>query len=591
MVPSFLLLSLLSMSTTANELVKILEFDPPNLNIQDNLLNNKFKFRLKQKQLQPVQVFFEAAGVTFSKCSVEVGVEDFNQWKEIELSTAPVFDNRKETDVNIRARVFQSQTQIDQDYKCKRIYAPGGTCSSVGDPHYKLFNKIDTTHMGEGVFYLFRHDFLTIQATQGKCFSGKPTCNQAIAVRYGSSIMALDTRVGNVNNIKMTEITPNKDGIVYTAPNVKDSNHKIRLPCGSEIKFNVHTTAKDRWIDINMVIAPGYNNHGGICNQIGAKAGDLHCRTGEVVNVGLVDKFMKSWMVPQSENILSGQYRQVLPPAAKPGNVCKLPEKPAVVVPPPVQTTTLPPYVAPPKTTTSVPVTTTVAPVTTLISTTLAGKPTIITTTVPATTKVAPQTTVITTTIAGTTTKITTTVAAVPTTAPPATYTVPPPPPSYINQVEQHCRSLFNVNGCKSIVDVDFFVKSCITDATLTGSFVFAESSRLAFMILCQTTTQCMKQDVDPVIVQKALTIQKDCGLGNNSCINNCSGKGVCGNNGCRCEPGFGGPDCSINLTNLISYNPVTNQFSPNTAPVLLPTKPELPPKVEVAPAPGYSSK
>ncbi|KAI8891652.1 hypothetical protein BC833DRAFT_654232, partial [Globomyces pollinis-pini] len=227
----FTLSSLLAFSMAATDLKQILEFDPPTLNIQDAILNNKFKFRLKEKVDKPVQVFFEAPGVTFSKCSVEIGVDDYNQYKEVELSTVPVFDNRKDVDLTIRARAYHAENKIDHDYKCKRVYAPGGTCTSIGDPHYNLFNNLATTHMGEGVFHLFQHEFLSIQATQGKCFSNTPTCNQAIAVRYGTSIFALDARVKDVKDVKMTEISPNKDGIVYKAPTSSDANHIITLPC------------------------------------------------------------------------------------------------------------------------------------------------------------------------------------------------------------------------------------------------------------------------------------------------------------------------------------------------------------------------
>ncbi|KAI8891880.1 hypothetical protein BC833DRAFT_613103, partial [Globomyces pollinis-pini] len=442
-----------------------------------------------------------------------------------------------------------------------------------------------------------------------------------------------------------------------------------------------HSSKKDKWIDTTLVIAPGYNNHGGICNQIGARSGDLHCRSGEVVKVGQVDKFMKSWIVQESENILLGKFKPITPPAANPGNICKLPEKPATVVPPPVRPTSLPPYVPPTTTsgvTSSVPGSTTTGAVITnsvivtsvitttlpastsvvtqtvpgtsnVITTTVPGVSSVITSTVPATgvvttTNISGTTVVLTTTIAGSSVVVSTTVpvstvittgsgalttlvstlvpgttslvtqvstlfsvttngnvtpsttsGSVPSPSgttsgtPPPIYTVPPPPPSYTNQVDKHCRALFNVKGCNGLVDADFYIKACIDDATLTGSFVFSESSRLAFMTACHTTTQCMTQDVDVVIVERAVSIQRECGLGNNTCVNNCSGKGVCGNNGCRCEPGFGGVDCSISLTTLITYNPVSQQYAPNTDGFLLPIKQELPPVIAPIAAPGYS--
>ncbi|KAI8900192.1 hypothetical protein BC833DRAFT_306644 [Globomyces pollinis-pini] len=138
---TWLNISLLALSVAAADLSSLLEFDPPTLNLKDDALDNKFKCRLKKKLDKPVQVFFQGTGITFDKCSIEIGPNDFQNWKEINLSTVPVFEYRPAVDVTILARAFYDGGKVDHEYKGKRSLAPGGYCSSIGDPHYKVYSQ------------------------------------------------------------------------------------------------------------------------------------------------------------------------------------------------------------------------------------------------------------------------------------------------------------------------------------------------------------------------------------------------------------------------------------------------------------------
>lgn len=74
-----------------------------------------------------------------------------------------------------------------------------------------------------------------------------------------------------------------------------------------------------------------------------------------------------------------------------------------------------------------------------------------------------------------------------------------------------------------------------------------------------------MIADSVPAVVANATQIQVAAGLGTNSCASSCTAHGTCGSNGCRCDATWGGADCSVDLTKLISQNPTTHQYVPNT--------------------------
>jgi hypothetical protein len=161
-----------------------------------------------------------------------------------------------------------------------------------------------------------------------------------------------------------------------------------------------------------------------------------------------------------------------------------------------------------------------------------------------------------------------TTVKSSPTATVSAPFFVPSPPVEYKKQVENHCKDLFQ-DDCASVCKKQFYVESCIIDALAAGSLIFAESSKIQYLSQCRLATNYMKQDSEPKNVKKAEEIQQKASLNENKCSNDCSGNGICGDNGCQCKATFGGRDCSIDLTKLMSYDQEKKQYTENTSPTI----------------------
>lgn len=262
---------------------------------------------------------------------------------------------------------------------------------------------------------------------------------------------------------------------------------------------------------------------------------------------------MESWKVPDNDNHLLGNYKANTPVVIV-GQICSIPTSltpkpspPAIVV--------LPPYVAPPPVTTTVIMTTIVPPPTTAATTTTNA----VITTVGTTTGIA------TTTILSTTTITTTAGAVLTSSLPVSTTTMPASPPQFTEDVTTHCKKIFNV-ACNAVISADNHIQACIDDCHTTGGYAMAESARLSYMALCNTHTTFMSNDIVSANVQQAVTVKKSCGLGTNNCPLSCSNNGICSANGCACNPGFSGLDCSIHLSNLLCFNPVANSFVASTA-------------------------
>lgn len=135
----------------------------------------------------------------------------------------------------------------------------------------------------------------------------------------------------------------------------------------------------------------------------------------------------------------------------------------------------------------------------------------------------------------------------------------------FSTQVNEYCNSLFEKNSCSELVDTSFYIHSCISDALATGSLAFAEGHRFNYNVECSAMTYLMKEDPEEDVVAKAHQAETESGLGNKACINDCSGRGACDVNGCICDAGFGGIDCSNDLTTLISYDSKLDKFVTNT--------------------------
>jgi hypothetical protein len=509
----------LGQNTTTTTTSIGLEFDPPQLTLKDAVLSNQFKVRLNGKPSgTTATVFLNGPGLKFSNCSLEFTQENFAQWKTVSVQGVPVFESMADADSNISARLFTTlETKIDVAYTVKREISPAGVCTSIADPHYVLLDGYAVDHMGKGYFILLDHPHLSVQTFQD-IYAGEATVNHAVAVRYGSSIFALDLRNSTTAPNSMSQITPNVDKVVYAAPTAASQLHKLTMPCGSVITVTANSNTQGKWLDITINLVAGYQNTGGFCNQIKSD-GKLKARDGTLLARDQINVFANSWVVKPEENLFMAKYTPITPPVVQ-GLQCSLPTKlePPVVYLPPAP---LPVYVLPPAQNNSKPI------------------------------------------------------AALPT-----------PPEAFLNQIQPYCAKLFQIPGCNDILPPAFYVTACEKDARVTGTFVFAETSRQAYMARCLQRTKFLIDNHRPEDTKKGLDVQKSCGLAKNTCNNNCSQKGTCTDSGCVCNPGFAGIDCSIDMAPLITLNPKTNQYT-EKAPVTIYAQPIAYPVKPVVPLPA----
>jgi hypothetical protein len=597
MISAAVLLSLVSATS-------LVSFNPPKLDLDDHKVA-KFQIKFNRKPTAPVQVYLEGRGVEFSTCQLEIDENNYQRTHEIVLNGVPVFDQRDPSKIPVRVRVYEGDKEMNETYEIVRKPLPGGTCTSVGDPHYKTFDGHALDFQGKGAYHFFTSQDLEIQTTQTICFGKKegPSCNQAVAIRYGSTVMALDVRQGG----DLRRITPNTNAIQYTPPKKDDVTHIITLPCGSKINMIVHTSDSYKWIDLTLNAAGGYSNNGGMCNRLGNKDGRLYAKSGPLPIAQHPD-FFESWKVSDPENLLLGNYRLTEPDRSVPVSKCVLPTGPKPK-PSPSPVVTLPAYVpvittsvAPAPATSSVPAVAPSPSAVTSVQTSVAASSSAAP--APASSSTAAQSSpaaaVSSSSAAATVSSPaaavpSTSVAAAPSTSayvePPAQITtvplqstavrpqpttVPPPPQEYKDQVENHCKQLFK-EDCAAVVDKKFYVQACIKDAILLGSLAYSETTKTQYLAQCKTKTDYMREDVSDQVKQKAEEIQSKAGLGTNQCTNNCSGNGICGNNGCRCKPGFGGSDCSVDLTKMMSYDQEKQKYTPSTPKTVYPVVGSLP--------------
>ncbi|KAH6592080.1 hypothetical protein BASA61_004716 [Batrachochytrium salamandrivorans] len=279
-------------------------------------------------------------------------------------------------------------------------------------------------------------------------------------------------------------------------------------------------------------------NTNGIRHTPGPEAGEHKI----VFSMGEVAAFVNSWEVKDADVLTSPGARASIPPLQQqPGTVCKFPAKllPKPVVPVPSTTTTT--------------TTTTTTGTTTTGTTTAAATST--TATAPHSASTLPSTTSTASTI-------------YPSPPAPSGYIPPPPPPppppDVIVEIQKCCQSIFNIPSCNAIVPAESYIQSCISDAKASGSYVSSDKVKQEYLAKCRTLTDDMILDPTKDVIDQGTKIKKECGFGNGTCINSCSGKGTCTDFGCVCSPGFSGMDCSMDLTKATQYDQSVNEYRIN---------------------------
>lgn len=112
-----------------------------------------------------------------------------------------------------------------------------------------------------------------------------------------------------------------------------------------------------------------------------------------------------------------------------------------------------------------------------------------------------------------------------------------------------------SVPYCNQYVDdVSFFIESyCVGDAVATGDLSVVESAKLAYLRECRRTIDTLVQASASEMSEyeaKALAAQRvELSFGDvSSCANACGGRGECLAAGCKCQTGYTGFSCEIQM-------------------------------------------
>ena len=129
------------------------------------------------------------------------------------------------------------------------------------------------------------------------------------------------------------------------------------------------------------------------------------------------------------------------------------------------------------------------------------------------------------------------------------------PSPQELELATNHCDSALHVPGIKDLAPdvLDHYKETCISDIITTGSYAFTEASRQALNRHASSLVNSFIASGSSKLQVVGHLANSKAGFGFNTCINDCSGNGACGQIGCICNAPFTGSDCSLNQAVLPS--------------------------------------
>ncbi|KAJ3115552.1 hypothetical protein HDU96_000433 [Phlyctochytrium bullatum] len=288
-------------------------FDKTSLEIKDADFGAEIAVSLSEEPSSGVAtVYLEAPGLQLTKCSLKFTKNDWKQPQTVRLLGG---GSDKTTKYTLNAQVFSPNSGVHNakgSVDVTRVAYPVGNCYSTGDPHYKTFDGKYYSAQDTGVFYLVKAPTFAVQVNQQPCNRGV-TCNQAVAVQYGSSLVMLTAAPNSKTALDLKALSSKTDGIKVTA-NAAKSSYQLALPDGTQITANIYPWAGVYYIDV-FVNAAGahYGKADGLCGSFNGKASDDVAST-------------MSFKVADSENLFQGKALDITIPVPPATTACKMPD-------------------------------------------------------------------------------------------------------------------------------------------------------------------------------------------------------------------------------------------------------------------------
>ncbi|KAH6584320.1 hypothetical protein BASA50_010363 [Batrachochytrium salamandrivorans] len=487
-------------------------FDPEPIVFENIELPISISAKLNSKPIEDVTVYIEHPFLSMSDCVIVFRPDDWDVPRKITGVPAPLFVGSSDLpgpldlDSELLARAvtvgsLPAELSTIDTLKVIRKSIPFRDCV-ISESRVHTLDTTSPSFNKPGWYYMLFTKDIEIQVFVGECPVDVP-CLTKVLVRYGPTVMSLDVSgpVKNSRDYSVTEVTRNTNGLRHTSS--PDGNeHKFDFPYGSSLSIDLVNHNDIMNLGVRLILATGYPSPRGLCNIPRDPSPDnrLISSDGKLYDYENEDEAVA---FTDSWRIKD---EDVL---TNPGAKTLIPSiQPGAVCKIPVDPR--------PKPVDPVPTTTSTA-------STIYPLP-------PA----------------------------------PSGYVPPPPPPDVVVEIKKCCQSIFNIPSCNAIVPTEPYIQSCISDAQTSGSYVFSEKMKQEYLAKCCTLTDDMIRDPTKEVIDQGAKIRKECGFGDGTCTNSCSGKGTCTDFGCACSPGFSGMDCSIDLTKSTQYDPTVNEYRIN---------------------------
>jgi hypothetical protein len=261
-----------SATNAVENLRNILTFNPPTLSMAVSLNGDSFHVSLNRPPKNTVTVSFGTSGfVNLDKCQLTFTPQNFSMPQLVRAFPAGAIGTQSQLSGSIRtgikARIISGGengiplSEANAAYPVQRQFKAPKTCVTAGDPHFQMFNGQghDFQGVNQQVYYLVKSPRLTVLARHSTACGFAPTlCNEAIAMRYGNSVILVST-TRNQNSYDL-KILGSKSGLLITRQ-TKD-NLVVRSEDGALVTMTIHPT----YIDAVVEIPGSYENQvSGLC--------------------------------------------------------------------------------------------------------------------------------------------------------------------------------------------------------------------------------------------------------------------------------------------------------------------------------------